>query len=128
MIYCLGVEAIKLDKTTKITTMKIHFNKLNQFCAPETQILARLVWASNLCSWNNVHSEMKSAVAGLVRRGLMVRRESDNALSLTDCGVEYLESHNIPLNAAKECASVPAEKLVPTAKYWTDQWQQQIPA
>lgn len=94
----------------------------------ETQILARLVWASNLCSWNNVHAEMKSAVAGLVRRGLIVRRESDNGLLLTDSGVEYLERHSIPLNAAKECASGTADKLVPTAKYWTDQWQQQIPA
>jgi hypothetical protein len=94
----------------------------------ETQILARLVWASNLCSWGNVHTEMRPAVAGLIRRGLMERRESDNGLWLTDAGVEYLEAHDIRLNAAKECASGLANELVPNAKYWTDQWQQQIPA
>jgi hypothetical protein len=94
----------------------------------ETQILARLVWAANLSSWLNVHPEMKSAVAGLVRRGLMERRRSDEALTLTAAGVEYLEAHNIPLNAAKESASGTADKLVPTAKFWTDKWSQQIPA
>jgi hypothetical protein len=94
----------------------------------ETQILARLVWASNLCSWLNVHAEMKMAVTGLVRRGLMQRDERDNGLSLTEAGVAYLKAHNIPLNGADEMASGTADKLVPTAKYWTDQWQQQIPA
>jgi hypothetical protein len=93
----------------------------------ENQLLARLVWASNLCSWLNVHAEMKPAVAGLVRRGLMERRDSDNALLLTEAGAEYLEAHNIPLNPARESARGTASQLVPAAKFWTDAWQQQIP-
>lgn len=94
----------------------------------ETQILARLVWASNLCSWLNAHAEMKAAVSGLVRQGLMERRSNDNALLLTEEGADYLAAHNIPLNPARECARGTASALVPTAKFWTDAWGQQIPA
>lgn len=93
-----------------------------------TQILARLVWASHLCSWRNCHPEMKSAIAGLMRRGLMERRESDNALRLTDAGAAYMEAAGLKLNLARENAIGTADNLVPTAKFWTDQWSQKIPA
>jgi hypothetical protein len=93
----------------------------------QTQILARLIWASHLGSWTNIHPQMRPAVVGLVRRGLMERRESDNALRLTDAGAAYLESAGLPLNMARENAVGTADKLVPTAKFWTDSWGQHIP-
>lgn len=94
----------------------------------ETQIIARLVWASHLCSWANVRAEMKPAVAGLVRRGLMERREHDNALLLTEAGADYMEAAGLKLNMARENSVGTADKLVPTAKFWTDAWGQKIPA
>ena len=71
---------------------------------------------------------MVPAVSGLVRRGLMVRDGRDNGLRLTDEGADHLESCGIPLNAAREHSQGTADQLVPRAKFWTDQWQQQIPA
>lgn len=91
------------------------------------QLTARLVYASHLSSWRNIHPEMKPAVTGLLRRGFMERRKKDEALTLTSKGTEFLESQGIQLNPAKECADGTAEKLVPDADYWTDEWNQSIP-
>lgn len=92
------------------------------------QVLARLAYATHLCSWNNVHAEMKAAVTGLCRRGLMGRRGSDNALFLTSEGAEFLKRNGVPLNAAEEHTQGTAEALFPSAEFWTDAWGQRIPA
>jgi hypothetical protein len=77
---------------------------------PVAQIHARLEWASTLCSWKNVHDEMKPAVTGLVRRGLLTLRNTDKALTITPAGKEFLQTHNST-----------------GANFWTDAWSQKIP-
>ena len=90
-----------------------------------TQILARLTWASNLFAWGNVHPCMKAKVLGLCRRGLMDKL--GNELSLSEEGVEFLKQNGVPLNTSEEAAMGTANELFPDAKFWVDSWGQKIP-
>lgn len=79
------------------------------------QVVARLEWVSHLCSWLNVHDDMKPVVVGLMRRGLVVREKEDNALYLSEAGEAVLEKAGNPSSP------------VDGAEYWVDQWKQSIP-
>ena len=93
------------------------------------QLVARLQYASGLCSWLNVHAEMKTAMAGLIKRGLASRRQTDEAFDLTEKGFDMLKANMALLSGGYHDASgayVPT--VVEGAKYWTDAWNQKIPA
>ena len=90
------------------------------------QLVARLEYASTLCSWLNVHDKMKPAMVGLIRRGLAVRRSSDEALMFTDEGHELLEA-NKHLITSHWQSGAGLNAIVEGAQYWLDQWNQKIP-
>ena len=90
------------------------------------QLIARLEYASHLCSWNNIHPEMKPAIAGLVRRGLAERRLRDSALILTDEGEDLLDANKHLITSHHQSGSG-KNALVEGAQYWLDQWNQKIP-
>jgi hypothetical protein len=92
------------------------------------QLVARLEYADSLYSWLNVHAEMKAAMTGLIRRGLAVRRQSDEAFNLTDEGRQFLEANKALFSGGFHNEAGPyIHKIVAGAEYWTDAWSQQIP-
>jgi len=56
---------------------------------PDDIIIARLRWASTLCSWRNVARGNTHMVVGLIRRGLMERTDH-NGLEPTILGWSIL--------------------------------------
>lgn len=93
------------------------------------QVVARLLYADSLCSWLNVHDEMKPAMSGLVRMGLAVRRFRDETFKVTDAGKELISANKKLISGGyqdKDGAYV--HKTVKGARYWIDQWRQQIPS
>ena len=93
------------------------------------QLVARLQYANHLCSWNNVHLEMKSAMRTLIKNGLAERRGDDNAFVLTEEGEAMLDANKALMSGGHHDASgayVPV--VVEGANYWTDKWSQKIPA
>lgn len=103
--------------------------KPNNMKLTTAQLVARLEYASVLCSWLNVHALMKPAMAGLMKRGLASRRQSDEAFTLTEEGEDMLKANKAMLSGGYHDASgVYVPTVVEGAKYWTDEWNQKIPA
>jgi hypothetical protein len=93
------------------------------------QLVARLYYAANVCAWGNVHPEMKPAMRGLIKRGLAERWGEANAFGLTEQGEEILNANkSLLIGGCHDDAGAYVPVVIDGAKYWTDQWQQQIPA
>lgn len=93
------------------------------------QLVARLHYAAHVGSWNNIHAEMKPAMRALIKKGFAERRDDSNAFYLTAEGEQIIEENKALMSGGKhndEGAYVPV--VVEGAKYWTDAWNQKIPA
>lgn len=68
-----------------------------------TRTVASLEYAAGCYAWGNVHSVMKPAMTSLIRRGLAIRRKSDEAFELTEAGQELhaANKHHIEQLAVK---------------------------
>jgi len=90
------------------------------------QLVARLQYASSLCSWLNVHDPMKPSMVGLIRRGLARRSRDDESFTLTDEGWELLTS-NKRLITGRWQSGAGLNAIVAGAQYWLDRWNQKLP-
>lgn len=91
------------------------------------QLIARLEYVSHLASWLHTHAEMKPALVGLMKRGLVYRDKSDEAIGLTEKGQKMLDNNKHLISAEKWQNGQGYNTLVIGADYWTDQWNQKIP-